>query len=59
MPGEHGTVSVTLLRKMVMNDGQQFTIRENGVTVGTGIITETLPNVNINNRSLGKLEISC
>lgn len=56
LPGEHGTVYVTLLRKMVMVPGQQFTIRENNITVGTGIIAETLTDINITT-SLGKLEI--
>lgn len=47
MPGEFGNVYLTLLRKMVMTKGQPFTIRENNVTVATGIVTETLPTVNI------------
>ncbi|KAG5889050.1 hypothetical protein JTB14_000960 [Gonioctena quinquepunctata] len=54
LPGEHGSVNLTLLSKMVMVPGQQFTIRENNITVATGIVTETLPNVNITT-SLGKL----
>lgn len=56
MPGDHGIVYVTLLWKMVMTSGQPFTIRENNVTVATGIITKTLPSLNITG-SLGKLEI--
>lgn len=56
MPGEHGTVYLTLLNKMVMVAGQQFTIRENNLTVATGIVTETLPNVDVT-RSLGKLKL--
>lgn len=40
MPGEHATVRLILLRKMVMTPGQAFTIRENGVMVATGVITE-------------------
>lgn len=54
MPGEHGKVYITLLWKMVMASGQPFTIRENNVTVATGIITETLPEVHIAS-NLGKL----
>lgn len=57
MPGEHGTVYLTLQWKMVMIIGQQFTIRENNVTVATGIITESLEPVLIQ-KSLGKLELS-
>lgn len=56
MPGDHGKVYVTLLWKMVMTSGQPFTIRENNVTVATGIITETLPTLNISG-NLGKIEL--
>lgn len=58
MPGEHGNVTLTLLKKMIMGNGQPFTIRENNVTVGTGIITETLPNVHTQHKGLGKLNLS-
>ncbi|KAF2903086.1 hypothetical protein ILUMI_03102 [Ignelater luminosus] len=47
MPGEHGKVYITLLWKMVMIAGQPFTIRENNNTVATGIIVETLPEVQV------------
>lgn len=56
LPGEHGHVYLTLLWKMVMVAGQQFTVRENNQTVATGIVTETLENVNITS-SLGKLAL--
>lgn len=56
MPGEHGTVYLTLQWKMVMTKTQPFTIRENNVTVATGIITESLPHTDVNT-SLGKLTI--
>ncbi len=43
---------------MVMTMGQQFTIRENNVTVATGIITRTLDNIFLSKEmSLGKLNI--
>lgn len=42
MPGEHSIVSVVLFNKMVMSKAQSFTIRENNVTVATGIVTEVL-----------------
>lgn len=57
MPGEHGKVFLTLLWKMVMIPGQPFTVRENKVTVATGIIVDTLQDVVID-KNLGKLEIS-
>ncbi|KOB70154.1 Uncharacterized protein OBRU01_15770, partial [Operophtera brumata] len=44
MPGEHGSVYLTLLEGMVMTRGQPFTIRENSTTVATGVITDTLPS---------------
>jgi elongation factor Tu len=55
MPGDHGKVRLTLHKKMVMSSGQPFTIRENGMTVATGIITKTLPPVELPLRKLSKL----
>ena len=57
MPGEHGQVRLTLFRKMVMTPGQQFTIRENGATVATGIITNTLDAIELPHRKLSKAEV--
>lgn len=42
MPGEHSIVSLVLFNKMVMSKAQSFTIRENNITVATGIVTEVL-----------------
>ena len=40
MPGDHAqSIRITLLWKMVMSISQPFTIRENGCTVATGVIT--------------------
>ena len=55
MPGDHGEVYLTLLEDMVMTVGQPFTVRENNVTVATGIITETLPSINVPKGKLGKV----
>lgn len=57
MPGEHGSVYLTLLRRMVMIEGQTFTIRENHKTVGTGIIVKMLKSVNIVKSNLSKVDI--
>lgn len=57
MPGEHSEIQITLLNKMVMNIGQPFTVRENGRTVATGIITKILPNINIVKNNLSKIQI--
>lgn len=56
MPGEHGSIKLTLLWKMVMTSGQQFTVRANNTTVATGIVMETLPNVDVKG-NLGKLQL--
>lgn len=59
MPGEHGQVRVTLLRKMVMTAGQAFTIRENGATVATGMITQRLPSLDLPKNKLSKVLVDC
>lgn len=55
MPGEHGDVQISLLNKMVMDVGQSFTIRENGRTVATGIISKFLTNVDVTKNNLSKI----
>ncbi|XP_047539294.1 elongation factor Tu-like [Vanessa atalanta] len=55
MPGDHGEVYLTLLEGMVMTEGQPFTIRENNVTVATGIVTDTLSSIDVPNGKLGKV----
>jgi len=59
MPGEHGQVRVTLLRKMVMTPGQAFTISENGMTVATGMITQRLPSLDLPKNKLSKAPVEC
>lgn len=56
MPGEHSDVRITLLNKMIMDIGQPFTIRENGRTVATGIISEILSNLYISKNNLSKID---
>ncbi|KAG6448285.1 hypothetical protein O3G_MSEX005419 [Manduca sexta] len=55
MPGDHGEVYLTLLEDMVMTSGQPFTIRENNVTVATGIVTDTLKSIDVPKGKLGKV----
>lgn len=57
MPGEHGQIRLTLFKKMVMTAGQQFTIRENGKTVATGIVTKTLKSVELPFNKLSKVDV--
>ncbi|KAK9874110.1 hypothetical protein WA026_002463 [Henosepilachna vigintioctopunctata] len=56
LPGEHGPVNLTLQWKMPMINSQPFTIRENNITVATGIITESLEPVLVTS-TLGKLQL--
>lgn len=55
MPGDHGTVILTLQESMVMMQNQSFTIRENNSTVGTGIIIKLLDTVLIPQKKLDKI----
>lgn len=59
MPGEHGKVRITLLRKMVLIPGQAFTIRENGATVATGMITERKSPLDVPKNKLSKIVVTC
>ncbi|XP_046404540.1 elongation factor Tu [Ischnura elegans] len=57
MPGEHATVYLTLIKKMVFNPGQPFTLRENNITVATGIVIEVKPSVQVPKANLSKVAI--
>lgn len=57
IPGDHGSVRLTLLKKMLMTQGQPFTIRELGKTVATGIVTNKLKPVNLPMNKLSKVVI--
>ncbi|XP_047519693.1 elongation factor Tu-like [Pieris napi] len=58
MPGDHAEVYLTLLEGMVMVTGQPFTVRENNVTVATGIITQTLNSIDVPSGKLGKVQLA-
>uniref|UniRef100_A0A1B0D1H8 protein-synthesizing GTPase n=1 Tax=Phlebotomus papatasi TaxID=29031 RepID=A0A1B0D1H8_PHLPP len=58
IPGDHGSVRLTLLRQMVMTVGQPFTIRENGATVATGVITKVHQSVHLPMNKLSKLQVN-
>lgn len=45
MPGEDSQITMKLLKPMVLEEGQQFTIRLGKVTMGTGKVTKCLPNM--------------
>jgi elongation factor Tu len=42
MPGDNATVTVKLIKPVAMQVGQRFAIREGGLTVGAGAITEII-----------------
>ncbi|HEX8923318.1 MAG TPA: elongation factor Tu [Patescibacteria group bacterium] len=42
MPGDNATVTVTLIKPVAMQVGFRFAIREGGLTVGAGAITEII-----------------
>ena len=46
MPGDNVEIEVVLIYKVALNEGLRFAIREGGRTVGSGQITEILPDVN-------------
>ena len=47
LPGEDATMELKLLKPMVLEEGQNFTIRDNGGTIGTG--REMVDTVDTNN----------
>ena len=42
MPGDNTEMAVTLIQPIAMDDGQPFSIREGGRTVGSGRVTKVL-----------------
>ncbi|XP_071489319.1 elongation factor Tu, mitochondrial-like [Diadema antillarum] len=45
MPGEDTSLTIHLNKPMVSEVGQRFTLRDGRITLGTGVITEVLPNI--------------
>ena len=43
--GEDTSLTIQLNRPMVSEIGQRFTLRDGRITLGTGVITKILPNV--------------
>ena len=42
MPGDNVEMLVKMQHSVAINEGQRFTVREGGKTVGTGVITKML-----------------
>ncbi|XP_044002781.1 elongation factor Tu-like [Aphidius gifuensis] len=51
MPGEDVTMQLKLLRPMVLEKGERFTLRDASTTLGTGVISSVLKNLNKQQRS--------
>ncbi|XP_014480609.1 PREDICTED: elongation factor Tu, mitochondrial [Dinoponera quadriceps] len=45
MPGEDCTLELKLLKPMICEKGQRFTLRDGTLTLGTGVITNTLKSL--------------
>ncbi|XP_066153107.1 elongation factor Tu-like [Euwallacea fornicatus] len=46
MPGEDSKLILKMLKPMVLEQGQRFTLRDGTVTLGTGVVTKILPLLN-------------
>ncbi len=42
MPGDNTTMEIELIQPIAMDDGQRFTVREGGRTVGAGVVIEII-----------------
>jgi len=45
LPGEDATMDIRLLKPMVLEEGQSFTVRDSSGTIGTGKVTKVKPNL--------------
>uniref|UniRef100_U5ESU5 Elongation factor Tu n=1 Tax=Corethrella appendiculata TaxID=1370023 RepID=U5ESU5_9DIPT len=52
MPGEDTKLHLKLIRPMVLEQGQRFTLRDGNLTLGTGVVTKLLPQLNEKERML-------
>jgi len=43
MPGEDSKLELKMIRPMVLEKGQRFTLRDGIITLGTGVVTNVLP----------------
>ncbi|KAF5279622.1 hypothetical protein FQA39_LY18262 [Lamprigera yunnana] len=43
MPGEDSKLILKMLKPMVLEQGQRFTLRDGHITLGTGVVTKVLP----------------
>lgn len=57
MPGDHATAKLTLLDPMPMMEGQNFTVREKGSTIGVGKVTKVLPSLLVDRKKLNQAKV--
>ena len=57
MPGEQISARITLSTNMPVIEGQNFTLRENQMTVATGKVSKLLDPIEIERKKLNKLVI--
>jgi len=50
MPGEDAKLVLKMMRPMVLEKGTRFTLRDGATTLGTGVVTNILPDMNENDR---------
>lgn len=43
MPGEDSRLEIKMMKPMVLEQGQRFTLRDGSATLGTGVVTKLLP----------------
>ncbi|KAG5876912.1 hypothetical protein JTB14_037737 [Gonioctena quinquepunctata] len=51
MPGEDSRLILRMLRPMVLEQGQRFTLRDGSQTLGTGVVTKTLARLTEDEKS--------
>uniref|UniRef100_A0A1L8ED39 Elongation factor Tu n=1 Tax=Haematobia irritans TaxID=7368 RepID=A0A1L8ED39_HAEIR len=51
MPGEDTKLVLRLIRPMVLEQGQRFTLRDGNLTLGTGVVTKVLPPLSESERA--------
>ncbi|XP_050305114.1 elongation factor Tu, mitochondrial-like [Anthonomus grandis grandis] len=51
MPGEDSRLILKMIRPMVLEKGQRFTLRDGTVTLGTGVVTKILPTLKEHERA--------
>ncbi|XP_017090764.2 elongation factor Tu [Drosophila bipectinata] len=51
MPGEDTKLILRLIRPMVLEQGQRFTLRDGNLTLGTGVVTKIMPALSESQRS--------